>query len=582
MRKTILVLFSVFLVMATMFDQVQAARVVRFFENLKHTKGRFYGQPFTLLPWEDGIIRDVYGTVNEAGVRLIKYVYVEIPKKNGKSELVAGAGLYHTFADGEVNGEVYGCAADRSQASIVFDVAVDMIDQVPALKKRTKLTLSQKLITDKVTGTFYKVVSAEAYTKHGLNISACIFDELHAQPNRGLWDVMTFGAGDARLQPIWWIITTAGDDPDRASIGWEIHEKAEGILRARQAGNEDEDMPTWYPVIFNYEGDDIYNEANWAKANPSLGETISIEAVREAAKEARKNPANERLFRWLRLNQWPTYKLTSWLPLELFDKTTGAWSRAEQLGKECYLGLDLSSTTDLTSLAVVFPPQGKQLDWRTFWHCWLPEAGLEQRVKNDKIPYDKWAEAGYLTLTKGDAVDYTVIYSTILEVVKFYKVLELGFDRAMAAMLVQLLEQKGLICVDIPQTFMSLSDPINQVEAFLRRQAGMELEDGAAKIGDDGETVSTETVVLSPGVELLVGKMTHELNPLARWTFGNTSVAKNGQGYVKFVKQTRGKGVDRTKRIDPMIALVNAMARARFYKGSVDISAQILDEEWGM
>lgn len=561
------------LVGGTMFNPRKAARAVTFIESMKHTKGKFADQPFLLLPWQKSLFQDVYGTVNEDGTRQYRTVYLEVAKKNGKSEMAAAAALYHLFADGEQSGEIYGCASDKSQASIVFNVAVEMLRKNPTLMKRAKIIESTKMIKDKKSGSFYKVVSAEAFTKHGLNVSACIFDELHAQPNRELWDVMTFGAGDARTQPIWWVITTAGDDPDRVSVGWEQHEYAQGILKGEIVD------PTWYVRIYGYEGDDVYNEANWALANPSLGTTIQLETVRSAAEKARVKPADARLFRWLRLNQWTTSKLTSWLPLDLWDKTTGSWNRAELLGRDCFLGLDLSSTTDLTSMAVLVPPQGKQIDWRVFWHCWLPTEGLAERVRNDKIPYDRWAEAGYLTLTHGDAVDYTVVYNTVLEVVKFYKVQELGFDRRFAAMLIQLLEQKGLVCVDIPQTFMSLSDPINQVEALLRRQAGREVESGE---GEEREGVSAETVVLSPGVELLIGKLTHEVNPLARWTFGNTSVAKNGQGYVKFVKQTRGKSVDRTKRIDPMIALVNAMARARFYTGTVDISAEILDEDWGM
>lgn len=580
MRRICVLIFLVFLVVGglIMFDQAKADRALKFWGSMKHTKGKFYGQPFYLLDWQYPIIRDVYGTVKEDGTRLIQFVYVEVAKKNGKSELVAPAALYHTFGDGERNGEIYGCAADRSQASLVFDVAVDMIDQVPALKKRTRLTLSQKMIKDKVSGSVYKVVSAESYNKHGLNLSACVFDELHAQPTRGLWDVMTFGAGDAREQPIWWIITTAGDDADRVSIGWEIHEKAMAILAGEVVD------PTWYVVRYGYDGDDIYNEENWAKANPSLGVTISLDKVRVAAERAKTNPADERLFRWLRLNQWPTFKLTSWLPLELFDRTVGAWSRDEQLGRECYLGLDLSSTTDLTSLAVMFPPQGQQLDWRTFWHCWLPKIGIEARVKNDKIPYDKWAEAGYLTLTEGDVIDYTVIFNTILELAKFHRIVEVCSDRAMAAMLIQMLEQKGFVCVDIPQTFQGLSDPMNQIEAFLRRQAGLDLTPDPSPEQEGGEGVSAETDVIpvAPEVDLLVGKMTHEFNPLVRWCFGNTSIAKNGQGYIKFVKQTKGKSVDRTRRIDPIAAWTDAMARARFYTGTVDLSAEILSEDWGM
>ncbi len=551
--------------MSTVNNENRAQRAVRFYEMLSHTKGQFYSQPFKLLPWQREIIRDVYGTLKADGTRQYKYVVLFVPKKNGKSEMVAGAGLYHTFADGERNGEVYGCAADREQASLVFDVAVDMIDQAPALKKRAKMTISQKIIKDRVSGTFYKVVSSEAYTKHGLNISACIFDELHAQPNRNLWDVMTKGAGDARRQPIWWVISTAGDDPDRVSIGWEVYERAKKIIAARSLGDTAGDIPTWYPVIYEYSGDEFYNESNWALANPSLGQTFTIESLREAAIEAQHNPADERLFRWLRLNQWLTTKLTTWQPLDLFDQTVGTWDRADQLDKECYLGLDLSSTTDLTALAVVFPPQDKQLDWRVFWHAWVPEENMQERIEKDHVPYDVWAREGWITPTPGNVVDYTKVEETILEIKKFYKVIELDSDRAMATMLLQRLEQAGITCVDIPQTFLSLSDPMNVTEILLKGKA----------------PETNEQPALVQGA-LLLGRMTHENNPVARWCFGNTSVAKNGQGYIKFVKEHKGRNVDRTKRIDLVAAWINAMARARYYQGSVDLSAAILKDDWGM
>jgi phage terminase large subunit-like protein len=511
--------------MAAMFDETRAQRAVAFFENLKHTKGKFAGKPFVLLPWEKEIIRTVYGTVDEQGRRTIKFVYVEIPKKNGKSELAAGAALYHTFADGEIAGEVYGCAADRKQASIVYKVARDMIDQVPALKKRAKVTDSQKVITDTKTGTTYEVLSAEAFTKHGLNLSACVFDELHAQPSRDLWDVMTFGAGDAREQPIWWIITTAGDDPDRVSIGWEEHDYAMKILAGEIVD------PTWYVVIYNYDGDDIYNEDNWAKANPSLGHTIKIESVREAAAKAKEKPADERLFRWLRLNQWITSKLTTWLPLSLYEQSVGEWNRTDLVGLDCYMGLDLSSTTDLSSLALIFPPQGAVSDWRVIWENWIPEEGMRERISRDKVKYDEWAAGGWVIPTPGVAVDYTLIKDRILELSKIYKVQELCADRTFAAMLLQELEKEGFTCVDIRQTYQQLTDPLNQTEVLLKTK-----------------------------------QLTHEANPVAGWAFGNASIAKNGNGQIKLVKEHRGKSVVRTKRIDPIAAWMDGMARARFYE----------------
>ena len=513
-----------------MFDEKRAARAVKFFSALKHTKGKFHGQPFTPLPWQERIIRDVYGTVKADGTRQYRTVYLEVPKKNGKSEMVAGACLYHLFADGERNGEIYGCAADRSQAAIVFDVAVDMIDQSPALKKRAKLTASMKTIEDKVTGSVYKVVSAEAYTKHGLNVSACVFDELHAQPNRALWDVMTFGAGDARVQPIWWVITTAGDDPDRTSIGWEQHEYAQRIL----AGDVVD--PTWYPVIYGYDGDDIYNPESWAKANPSLGATISLETVQEAADKARTKPAEEKLFRWLRLNQWLTTKLTAWLTLDLFDATVGRWTRAEMAGRKCYLGMDLSSTTDLTALALVFPPQPGQADWRVMWECFIPSENMRERVERDRVPYGLWAAGGWVTVTEGNVIDYTRIEARIAELRQTYQVIEACSDPALATMLLQRLQQAGLECVAVPQTFAVLTDPMQNLERLAQ-----------------------------------TGQLTHEDNPVARWCWGNTAIAQNGQGYIKYVKESKGRTVLRTKRIDLMAALVTALARAKAFATSGSI-----------
>jgi phage terminase large subunit-like protein len=577
MKRSILAFIVLIALVMGMFSEAHAQRAVRFFEMLRHTDGQFYNQPFTLLPWQRQIIRDVYGTLKEDGTRQYKYVYLEIPKKNGKSELAAGAALYHLFADGERNGEIYGCAADKKQAKIVYKVAKDMIELVPALKKRARVTDSQKIITDRVTGSVYEVLSAEAFTKHGFKTSACIFDELHAQPNRDLWDVMTFEAGAARRQPIWWVITTAGDDPDRVSIGWEQHEYAMKILAGEIVD------PTWYVVVYGYEGDDIYNEANWFQANPSLGTAKSLDSMREAAHTARLKPANERLFRWLDLNQWITTKLTTWLPLDLFDRTIGEWNRADQLGKDCFLGLDLSSTTDLTALAVLFPPQGKQLEWRCFWHCWIPEDNMKERVDRDHVPYDKWVAAGHITATSGNMVDYTQVEKTILEIKKFYNVIEVPSDRAFAAMLLQRLEQQpnNLLCVDVPQTYKVMTSPMNLIEVLLKiaaRQQSDELEQLKSQL--------TQAMVEAgmPGLNnnLLVGGLTHENNLVARWCFGNASIAKNGNEEIKLVKEHKGKSVDRTKRIDLITALVNAMARAQFYKGTVDLSAQILSDDWGM
>lgn len=259
-----------FMLPTSHYDAEKADKAVRFFENLCHTKGRWAGVKFKLLPWQEQIVRDLYGTVKPNGKRQFTTAYVEIPKKNGKSELAAGVALKQLCADGEQRAEVYGCAADRQQASIVFDVAADMVMMNPALSKRCKVSRSHKRIEYLPTCSFYQVLSAEVATKHGLNVSGVVFDELHTQPNRKLFDVMTVGSGDAREQPLYFFITTAGDNLN--SICYEQHKIALDIMNGKKHD------PTFYPVIYGAAMDADWSDPDvWAQANPSLGSTVTLE-----------------------------------------------------------------------------------------------------------------------------------------------------------------------------------------------------------------------------------------------------------------------------------------------------------------
>lgn len=200
------------------YSKQMADYAVNFIECLCHTKGTWAGKPFELIDWQEQIIRDIFGTLKPNGYRQFNTAYVEIPKKMGKSELAAAVALLLTCGDGEERAEVYGCAADRQQATIVFDVAADMVRMCPALNRRVKILASQKRIVYQPTNSFYQVLSAEAYSKHGFNIHGVVFDELHTQPNRKLFDVMTKGSGDARTQPLYFLITTAGTDTNSISL----------------------------------------------------------------------------------------------------------------------------------------------------------------------------------------------------------------------------------------------------------------------------------------------------------------------------------------------------------------------------
>ena len=254
------------------YDKAQADYVVAFIECLCHTKGRWAGKPFYLMPWQEQIVRDIFGTLKSDGHRQFTTAYIEIPKKNGKSELAAAIALYLLFGDGEASPEVYGAAADRAQASIVMDVAATMTKMTPALSKRSKILTANKRIICNTNNGFYQVLSAEVGTKHGLNVSGLVLDEVHAQPNRKLYDVLTKGSGDAREQPLYFLITTAGNDQN--SICWELHQKALDILEGRKVD------PTFLPIIYGADPSDDWTDPEvWKKANPSLGETIMMDKM---------------------------------------------------------------------------------------------------------------------------------------------------------------------------------------------------------------------------------------------------------------------------------------------------------------
>lgn len=496
-------------------DKERAREVIEFIE-LLHLTDDFYGQPFILRPWQKEVISDVYGTVNEEGLRQYRSGYLEIPKKNGKTTLIAALGLYHLVCD-QPGGQIYCCAAEKEQAAISYRAAKSMIEQDPALSDMLKVIDSKKEIHNKLTGSFLKVLSAEAYSKHGLNPSVVIFDELHAQPNRDLWDVMSFGASSTRKQPLLWVITTAGDDPDRKSIGWERHELAVKIIK-----NPELDTTLYARIYGAPEDADIYDEAVWFACNPSLGVTIQIDTIRSEAAAAKNSESVERLFRWLRLNQWIALKRIGWLPLSLWDATERNWRPEEMLGERCYVGLDLSSTIDLTSANCIFPPSSRHSDWRTIKYAWIPEENMKERVIKDHVPYDAWVRDGFLEATPGNVVDYGIVAAELAALCKRYNVLNFFSDPWRLEYLRQLLPadiQSKFI--EIPQTMAGMSCGMSEIERMLR-----------------------------------AGELSHPRDPVARWSFGNVRVAIDGNNNQKPMKN---KSIE---RIDPTVALINAMSGA--------------------
>lgn len=497
-----------------MIDKKKAQEPIDFIQMLNLTDD-FYGKPFVLQNWQREVLTEVYGTVNEQGYRQYNYSYLEIPKKNSKTTTIAGLAVYHLVCDGN-EGQIYCCAADRGQATLVYKAAVSMIEQNKTLSKILKITDSKKEIKNIKTGTIMKVLSAEAYSKHGINPTVVIFDELHAQPNRELWDVMTFGAGASRKEPLWWVITTAGDDPDRHSIGWEVHEYASKIIKGEVID------PSWYAKIYCAdENDDIWDESTWYKANPSLDVTIPIETVRKEALTARNSPSAEKLFRWLRLNQWISLKQVGWLDLTLWDTTVGKWNLSDLLGKKCYAGLDLSSTTDLTGLVLLFPPQEGISDWRFFSEAWIPEDNMKERVRRDGAPYENWVNQKILHATPGNVIDYDFIKARIETLDKQYDIQYICTDPWNSRMLTQQLQKLEIETLEVTQNMANMSPAMKEIERLLKS-----------------------------------GLMTHEVNPLARWCFGNVNTVMDGNGNIKPMKNKS------KEKIDVIVALINAMSVA--------------------
>ena len=286
-----------------------AARAIRLVNQLTHTKGPFAQQPFNLRPWQVQILKKLF-TTNPDGRRRYRTCLLMLPRKNGKTELAAALAIYFLLFDGEIGGEVYSAASDKDQAALVFNVAAQMIRNDPELEAQCEIIDSQKRIVHRKSGSFYRAISAEAYSKHGFNASVVIYDELHAAPNRELWDVLSTSQG-ARAQPMMIAITTAGYD--RHSILWELYAHAKKV---RENPSLD---PTFLPILYEAPIDaDWTSEKVWKKANPALGDFRSLEEMRIAAARAKEIPAQENTFRRLYLNQW-TEQAARWIAMAAWD-----------------------------------------------------------------------------------------------------------------------------------------------------------------------------------------------------------------------------------------------------------------------
>lgn len=506
------------------FDKSAADHAVEFFEkHLKHTKGEWAGRPFKLRPWQsEQLIRPLFGWKRADGSRRYRMVYCEIPKKNGKSETAAGVGLYCTFADGEPGAEVFSAAGDREQARIVFDTAKTMVENSPALKRRADVYRGS-IVYPKL-GCSYKVLSSDAFTKHGFNVHCAVFDEFHVQPNRELYDTLRNGTA-ARRQPITFIITTAGHG--RESICWELHDYSmkvkKGII----------DDPELLVVIFRAEPEDDWtSEATWKKANPNYGITVKPEFFRSECEKAKRLPAYENVFKRLHLNMWTSAE-TRWLRMEDWDASAGQVPDLKELrGRDCYAALDLSSSLDITALGVNFPWEDDA--YKLYSKFWIPAENMRERILHDHVPYDAWAKEGYVEPTEGNVIDYRFIIAELkrLRDEVGLKILEIAYDPWGATKIVQDLEELGFKMVPFRQGFGSMSGPSKDFERLV-----------------------------------LGKKLHHGGNPVLRWMMDNCVVKVDPAGNIKPDKSKSHKRIDGV--VAHIMALDRAMRRETKTTGSV-------------
>ncbi len=482
-------------------------RVVHFFENiLRHSKGQNAGKPFKLLPWQHHVMRELFGRLTPEGIRQHRVGYIELPKKQGKSTTLAGIALYMTAFDSEPGAEVYGAACDREQAGIIYREAASMVRASPALSKHLEVIDSRKTIIHKASNSFYRVLSADAFRAEGLNIHALLFDELHAQRDRRLWDALRYG-GAARRSPLLLSITTAGYD--RKSICWEQHAYAERCIADPAVD------PAFFGCIYAASPEDDWKDPKtWHKANPSLGETITVESFAADAREAEQSPSKLNSFLRYRLNVWTTQDVR-WLSPDAWAKC-GGQLRDELEKREWYAGLDLASTTDLSALVLVSQADDGTFDVLPYF--WVPEVNAAERTQRDKVDYIGWIRDGHIRATDGNVTDYDVIRRDIVELSQQFNIRQLGIDRWNATQLATQLQGEGINVTGFGQGYASMSSPAKQLE----------------------------NLVLSE-------KIRHGGHPVLSWMAANVATQSDYAGNIKPSKQKS------TERIDGIVSLVMAL-----------------------
>lgn len=498
------------------FDRDAGQLVIDFFSLLKHSKGEWVGQPIRLEAWQQFILWVLFGWKRDDGSRRFRTGYLEVARKNGKSTLAAGVGLYLLVADGEGGAEVYSAATKKDQALITHSEATRMVKASPALRRR--LTVFKNNIHIRDTASKFEPLGRDTDSMDGLNVHGAIIDELHAHKTGDMVDILET-AKSARRQPMQFEITTAGFD--RESICFQHHEYTEKVLE----GVVEDD--SWFGIIFGIdEGDDWESEEVWLKANPNLGVSKKWEYMREQFSKAREMPSRLNAFLRLDLDVW-TQSETKWVNLEHWKECGKLVDVNGLRGRRAYGGLDLSSTTDISAFVLVFPPETATDDYKVLCRFWIPEEAMRKRSHEDRVPYESWVRQGYIEATPGNVIDYDFIIEQIGEDAGMFDLEEIAFDRWGATKMIQSIEEMGLTCVQFGQGFVSMNAPMKELEKLI-----------------------------------LSHKLAHGNHPVLTWMADNLVAREDAAGNIKPDKEKS------REKIDGMVALIMALDRALRHGGA--------------
>lgn len=500
------------------FDAKSATKAIEFIEELlTHVEGVLAGKPFLLEDWQKGFIGCLYGwqKLDHLGRQVRRYseALLYVPRKNGKTPLAAAICNFELFCGGEKGAQIVSAAADVEQAALLYNQAQGQVRNEPELMNRAKIFAGrgQRAIVYEALGSSYKVISSDANTKHGGNLSLFIIDELHTQKNRELVDVLeTSTASENRLQTLALNITTA--DFVQESICNEkldyAHKVCEGSIQASD----------FLPVIYEATIEDDWTDPDvWARVNPNLGVSVSRSYMERKCKKAQDIPSFENTFKRLHLNI-QTEQDQRWIQMSMWDASAGTVDVKSLLGRECFGGLDLSTTTDLSSFALIFKNDDASCDLLVWF--WCPSANLQKR-ETTGVPYTAWARDGYITPTDGDVIDYDIIRKDINDIGDLYSIQEIGVDPWNATQISQHFKDDGFNVVMVRQGYRTMSPASKEFEKL----------------------------VISGGLH-------HGGNPVLKWMASNVSIVTDPAGNIKPCKKKS------TEKIDGIISTINALVCA--------------------